>query len=73
MKKVRISRDASRELEEAARWYENEALGLGGRLVDAFEHAIDLLQGEIPHFCRWMELPQARGQSELSCAGFHFR
>ena len=48
MAKVRISRDAARELEEAVQWYEHESSGLGARLVDAFEHAIGLLGGEMP-------------------------
>ena len=48
MTKVRISRDAAQELEEAVRWYEREYPGLGGRLVDAFEHAVGFLRGIMP-------------------------
>lgn len=48
MTKVRISRDAARELEEAVQWYEQESPGLGGRLVNAFEHATGLLRGKMP-------------------------
>jgi len=35
--KVRVSREAATELEEAASWYEQEEVGLGIRLIDAFE------------------------------------
>ena len=45
---VRISREASEELGEAAAWYERECRGLGSRLIDAFEHAIDLLREDSP-------------------------
>ena len=48
MTTVRISRDAARELEDAVQWYERESPGLGGRLVNAFEHAIGLLRGKMP-------------------------
>lgn len=48
MTKVHISKEAARELEEAARWYERESPGLGERLVNAFEHAIALLHGTMP-------------------------
>ncbi len=48
MTKVHISREAATELEQATRWYERESPGLGGRLVDAFEHAIGLLRGKMP-------------------------
>lgn len=48
MAKVRISRDAAEELNEAVQWYEHESPGLGGRLLDAFEHAIGFLRGKIP-------------------------
>jgi len=48
MAKVGISRDAARELEEATQWYERESPGLGGKLIDAFEHAIGLLRGKMP-------------------------
>lgn len=40
---VNISKEAAHELAEAAAWYEQEELGLGTRLIDAFEHAIQLL------------------------------
>jgi hypothetical protein len=46
--KVRVSREAATELEEAASWYEQEEVGLGIRLIDAFEEAIKLLEEPNP-------------------------
>ncbi len=45
---VRVSREAAREFEEAVFWYEQEEIGLGIRLTDAFEQAIRLLEGPDP-------------------------
>ncbi|WP_196799731.1 type II toxin-antitoxin system RelE/ParE family toxin [Thioalkalivibrio sulfidiphilus] len=45
---VKVSREAARELEEAAAWYEKEESGLGERLIDAFEHATQLLKEPNP-------------------------
>lgn len=45
---VKVSREAARELEEAAAWYEMEETGLGKRLIDAFEHATQLLKEPNP-------------------------
>ncbi|MEX2365698.1 MAG: hypothetical protein WD601_03780 [Pseudohongiellaceae bacterium] len=45
---VKVSMDAARELEEADAWYEMEQAGLGNRLIDAFEHAIQLLKEPNP-------------------------
>jgi hypothetical protein len=45
---VRVSREAAIELEEAAAWYEKEQAGLGNRLINAFEHAIQLLREPNP-------------------------
>jgi hypothetical protein len=45
---VKVSREAARELEEAAAWYEAEEAGLGGQLVDAFEYATQLLKEPNP-------------------------
>jgi toxin ParE1/3/4 len=45
---VKISRDAALELEEAAAWYETEEPGLGERLIDAFEHAAQLIREPNP-------------------------
>ncbi len=44
MQDVRIAPEAAIELEEAAVWYENEQAGLGARLLDAFERAVQLLR-----------------------------
>ena len=48
MPKVKVSKEAATELEEAAAWYEKEQVGLGSRLIDAFEHAIQLLREPNP-------------------------
>src|SRR3990172_145174 len=48
MVKIKVSREAARELEEAATWYEKEQMGLGNRLTDVFEHAIQLLREPNP-------------------------
>ena len=45
---VKVSREAAIELEEAALWYEKERAGLGMRLIDAFEHAVQLLREPNP-------------------------
>ena len=41
---VKVSREAAIELEEAPVWYEKEQAGLGIRLIDSFEHAVQLLR-----------------------------
>lgn len=46
--RVRVSKDAATELEEAALWYEQEVAGLGGQLIDAFEDAVTLLKEPNP-------------------------
>ena len=48
MRRVRVTAEASQELQEAADWYEGETRGLGFRLIDAFEHAIELLRDDFP-------------------------
>ena len=45
---VKVSREAAIELEEAAVWYKKEQAGLGMRIIDAFEHAVQLLRGPNP-------------------------
>lgn len=45
---VKVSKEAARELEEAAAWYEKEEAGLGERLIDAFEIAVQLLKEPSP-------------------------
>ena len=46
--KIKVSKEAAAELEEAAAWYEEEEVGLGVRLTDAFAHAIQLLREPNP-------------------------
>lgn len=45
---MRVNKDAATELEEAASWYEQEEAGLGDRLINAFEQAIQLLEKPNP-------------------------
>jgi toxin ParE1/3/4 len=45
---VKVSKEAAEELVEAAAWYEAEQPGLGVKLIDAFEHAIQLLKEPKP-------------------------
>lgn len=59
MPRVRISAEASQELEEAVAWYENERPGLGVKLVEAFENAITLLESDLPPLAA---MPGAAGQ-----------
>lgn len=40
MKPVKIGKEAAKEFEEAAAWYESEQEGLGKRFIAAFEHAL---------------------------------
>ena len=46
--KIKVSKEAAREFEEAAIWYEKEQAGLGVRLIDAFENALQLLREPNP-------------------------
>ncbi len=46
--KIKVSKEAAVELEEAAAWYEKEEAGLGAKLIDAFEHAVQLLREPNP-------------------------
>lgn len=46
--KVKVSTDATKELIEAAAWYELEVAGLGDQLIDAFEQATTRLSEPNP-------------------------
>lgn len=46
--KIKVSKEAARELEEAVAWYEMEQPGLGSRLISAFEHGARLLSEPNP-------------------------
>ena len=48
MTKVRVDARAAEEVTESAIWYEGESPGLGGALIDAFEHAVELLGDKLP-------------------------
>ena len=45
---VRVLAQAASELEEAAKWYEAEFVGLGTRLLDEFQRAVQLLREDMP-------------------------
>ncbi len=45
---IQVGKEAAAELEEAVAWYEEEEPGLGAKLLDAFEHAIQLLKEPNP-------------------------
>lgn len=46
--KIKVSKEAAQELEEAVAWYEMELPGLGARLISAFEHGAHLLSEPNP-------------------------
>ena len=48
MHTVQVTAEAAEELEEAAAWYEKEQPGLGAKLLDEFERALELLREEMP-------------------------
>ena len=72
MTKIRISTDAARELDEAIQWYEHESPGLGGRLLDAFEHAIALLSGKMPPLLPLDGTAEALGAKRIILRRFPF-
>ena len=72
MRVVRISAEAAQELEEAAEWYEREIPGLGARLIDAFEHAIDLLRENLPPLTSLPGEAAHRGAKRLLLHRFPF-
>ena len=72
MRVVRISAEAAQELVEAAAWYERESPGLGARLIDAFEHAIELLREEMPPLTPLTGEAAHRGAKRLLLHRFPF-
>jgi toxin ParE1/3/4 len=48
MRKIRFTREAAEELEQAAAWYEEECSGLGARFINATENALTLLKEDFP-------------------------
>ena len=72
MTRVRVSAEASEELEQAAAWYEEQSPGLGANLVDAFEHAIDLLREESPPLVTMGGQSGRRGAKRLLLHRFPF-
>jgi len=72
MKRVRISKGAARELEEATLWYERESPGLGKRLIGAFEHAVEVLGGEMPPLLATDGEASAKGAKRIILHRFPF-
>jgi toxin ParE1/3/4 len=48
MPQIKMTPEASAELEEAATWYEAEEEGLGSRFLDAFASGLELLREPNP-------------------------
>lgn len=72
MTRVRLSREAAAELEEAARWYELQSPGLGGKLLDAVEQALDLMQDPTPPLLPMSGTAGARGAKRMILRRFPF-
>ena len=72
MTRVRLSREAAAELEEAARWYELQSPGLGGKLLNAVEQTLDLLQGATPPLLPVPGPAGARGAKRMILRRFPF-
>jgi len=59
-------------LEEAAVWYEHEVIGLGMRLIDAFERALKLLEEPNPPLVPVLYKAAEAGARQLILHGFPF-
>lgn len=70
--KIKVSKEAAAELEEAAAWYEEEEVGLGVRLIDAFEHAIQLLREPNPPLTPVLGKAASLGAKKLILHRFPF-
>ncbi|WP_144820863.1 hypothetical protein [Marinobacter piscensis] len=70
--KVRVSREAATELEEASSWYEQEEVGLGERLINAFEQALKLLVEPNPPLVPVPHKAAESGAKQLILHGFPF-
>lgn len=69
---VEVSKEAAQELEESAAWYEKEDPGLGARLVDAFAHAVRLLEEPNPPLTPVGGTAGSRGAKRLLLHRFPF-
>ncbi len=69
---VEVSKEAAQELEESAAWYEKEDPGLGARLVDAFAHAVRLLEEPNPPLTPVGGKAGSRGAKRLLLYRFPF-
>ena len=72
MQTIRISTEAAQELEEAVAWYEKEQKGLGARLIDAFEHALQLLREPSPPLTPYNDEIEGRKIKKLILHKFPF-
>jgi len=57
MKPVRLSREADRELTQAAKWYESRQTGLAARLLDEFDAVSSSVAKAPRSFPRLLGLP----------------
>jgi hypothetical protein len=69
---VEVSKEAAQELEESAAWYEKGDSGLGARLVDAFAHAVRLLEEPNPPLTPVGGKAGSRGAKRLLLHRFPF-
>ena len=69
---VKVGNEVAQELEESAAWYEKEDAGLGARLVDAFAHAVRLLEEPNPPLTPVDGKAGSRGAKRLLLHRFPF-
>lgn len=69
---VEVSKEAAQELEESAAWYEKEYPGLGARLIDAFAHAVRVLEEPNPPLTPVGGKSGSRGAKRLLLHRFPF-
>ena len=70
--KITVSKEAAAELEEAVAWYDEEEAGLGVRLIDAFEHAVQLLREPNPPLTPILGKAASLGAKKLILHRFPF-
>jgi hypothetical protein len=49
MKRIRFSKEAAEEFKHAVNWYETECRGLGTKLYNSVDSALQLLKEDSPH------------------------
>ena len=67
---VKVSKEAAQELESSALWYEREQPGLGARLINAFEEAVQLLGEPSPPMVSATGRAASFGAKRLLLRGF---